>query len=74
MAEDEFIKVNLKLIAAHAVVRSDQPLLEIANRAVCQRHDGFRAFAQVGSEGLIPRHMFESNFPKAGEALEAVGV
>ena len=31
VAEDEFIKINLKLIAAHAVIGSDQPLLEIPN-------------------------------------------
>jgi hypothetical protein len=31
------IKINLKLIAAHAVIGSDQPLLEIPNGAVCQR-------------------------------------
>ena len=28
VAKDEFIKINLKLIAAHAVIGSDQPLLE----------------------------------------------
>jgi hypothetical protein len=33
VAKDEFIKINLKLIAAHAVVGSDQPLLEIPNGA-----------------------------------------
>ena len=34
VAKDEFIKINLKLIAAHAVIGSDQPLLEIPNGAV----------------------------------------
>jgi hypothetical protein len=29
VAKDEFIKINLKLIATHAVIGSDQPLLEI---------------------------------------------
>ena len=31
VAKDEFIKINLKLIAAHVVIGSDQPLLEIPN-------------------------------------------
>ena len=37
VAEGEFSKINLKLIAAHAVIGSDQPLLEIPNGAVRQR-------------------------------------
>ena len=59
VAKDEFIKINLKLIAAHAVIDSDQPLLEIANGAVCQRHYRLRAFAQIDSQGLRARHMAE---------------
>jgi len=47
MPKDKFIKINLELIAAHAVMGADQPLLQVANRAVCQRHDGLRAFAPV---------------------------
>src|ERR1700736_1278700 len=49
VAKDEFIKINLKLIAAHAVIGSDQPLLEIPNGAVCQRQHRLRAFAQIDS-------------------------
>ena len=49
VAKDEFIKINLKLIAAHAVISSDQPLLEIPNGAVCQRQHRVRAFAQIDS-------------------------
>jgi len=48
MAEDEFIEIELKLVATDAVIGSKQPWLQIANRAVCQRDCGFRAFAQVG--------------------------
>ena len=49
MAKDEFIKINLKLIATHAVIGSDQPLLEILNGAVCQRQYRVGAFAQIDS-------------------------
>jgi hypothetical protein len=38
MAKDEFVKVDLQLMAADAVVRSDQPLLKIPDGAVGQRH------------------------------------
>ena len=48
MAEDEFIEIELDLVAAYPVIGPKQPLLQIANRAVCQRDCGFRAFAQVG--------------------------
>jgi len=47
VAEDEFVEISLELIAAYAVVGSNQPLLQVADRAVSQRHHGFRAFAQV---------------------------
>src|ERR1017187_6849899 len=59
MAKDEFIEVYLKLIAAHTVVGSDQPLLEVAHRAVRQKYHGLRSFAQVDLPRLVPRHVFE---------------
>jgi hypothetical protein len=43
MAKDEFIKISLELIAAYAVMGSEQPLLQVADGAVCQRHCGLRA-------------------------------
>src|SRR5258707_2317387 len=45
----KFIKVNLELIAAHAVIGPDQPLLEIADGAVCQRQHGLGTFPQFDS-------------------------
>ena len=74
VAEDEFIKINLKLIAAHAVIGSDQPLLEIPNGAVCQRQYRVRAFAQIDSQGLRARHMLKSGFLQSRKGLETVGV
>jgi hypothetical protein len=41
VAKDEFIKINLKLIAAHAVIGSDQPLLEIPNGTVSKGSTDF---------------------------------
>jgi len=74
VAEDEFIKINLKLIAAHAVIGSDQPLLEIPNGSVCQRQYRVRAFAQIDSQGLRARHMLKSGFLQSRKGLETVGV
>jgi hypothetical protein len=42
MAKDEFIKIRLELIAAYVVVGSEQPLLQVADGAVRQRHGGLR--------------------------------
>jgi hypothetical protein len=53
--------VNLELIAAHPVVSSDQPLLQVANRAVCQGHNRLRAFVQVDPQRLAARHVLESS-------------
>ena len=69
VTKDEFIRINLKLIAAHAVIGSDQPLLEIPNGAVCPSQQRLRAFAQIDSQGLRARHML-----KPRKALETVGV
>jgi hypothetical protein len=34
VAKDEFVEIDLELIAAHTVISSDQPLLQVADRAV----------------------------------------
>jgi hypothetical protein len=44
--KDELVEVDLKLRLTDPVVRADQPLLEIADGAVRERHDGGCAFAQ----------------------------
>jgi hypothetical protein len=41
----EFIQVDLELIAADTVMSPKQPLLEIANGPVRERHYGLRAFS-----------------------------
>jgi hypothetical protein len=57
VAKDEFIEINLELIAAHAMIGSVQPLLQVANGAVRQRHHRLRAFAQFDSQGLAAWHV-----------------
>ena len=47
VAKDEFIEIDRQLIAAHSMVGSDEPLLEITNGPICQGHHRFRAFAKV---------------------------
>lgn len=70
MAKDEFVEINLKLIAAHAVIGSVQPLLQVADGAISQRHHGLGPSTQ----GLAARYVLEPSFLQPGEALEAVGV
>jgi hypothetical protein len=56
------------------VVGSDQPLLEISDCAVRQRHCRLRALPQLGSQGLATGDMLETSFWQSGEALQAVGI
>ena len=74
MAKDEFIQIDLELITAHAVIGSDQPLLQIANRSVCQRNYRFGALPQLDSQRLGARHVFVTSLVQPGEALETVGI
>ena len=74
MAKDEFVEINLELITAHAMIGSDQPLLQVANGAVCQRHYRLGPSAQLDSQGLTARYVLEPSFVQPGEALEAIGV
>jgi len=74
VAKNELIQINLELITAHTVVSSEQPLLEVANRAVCQGHDGLRTLPQGDSQRLTASHVLESSFLQPSEALEPVGV
>ena len=52
MTKDEFIEINLKLFAAHAVVGADQPLLQVPDGPIGQWHYRFRAFAKIALQGL----------------------
>ena len=74
MAKDEFIEINLELIAAHTVMRSDKPLLQIASRLIRQGHDRLRAFPQLDPPGLAARHVLKARLLQSAEAFEAVGI
>ena len=56
------------------MMSSDQPLLQVTDGAVGQRHYGFRAFTQLDQHRLAARRGVEPGFLQAGEAFQAVGV
>jgi hypothetical protein len=47
VSKHELVEVNLELSAAHAVVRPGQPLLQVADGTVRQRHDRLFSFPQL---------------------------
>ncbi len=71
--EDELVKIDLELRAAHPVVSADEPLLQVTDGAIGEWHHGFRSLAQFGSQWLRVRDMLETDFLQAREGLEAVG-
>jgi hypothetical protein len=74
VTENKLIQVNLELLATHAVIGPDQPLLQVPNGPIGQWHHRFRAFAKVALQGLGTRNMPESHLFKTGEAFEPVRV
>jgi hypothetical protein len=74
VTKDEFIQVDLELVAADAVMSPKEPLLEIANGPVRQRHYGLRALSQVASQRLAARHVLEASLFQPSKALQSVGV
>ena len=72
--KDELVKVALQLRFADSVVRADQPLLQVADRAVRERHCGDRAPAQRAPERLGPPHVPDARRLQVLEALQPVGV
>ena len=72
--KDELVQVHLELRATDTVIRPDQPMLEITDRTIRERHDRGGALAQSGSDRLL-----EGNVPipcglETGESAKAVGV
>jgi len=67
--KDELVKVALLLRFADSVVRADQPLLQVADRAVRERHCGDRAPAQRAPERLGPPHVPDARRLQVLEAL-----
>ena len=74
VAKNKLIEVDLELPAAHTVVSTDQPLLEIADCPVSQRDNRFGALAQFGCLGLCPHDMPIPGFVQTRETLQRIGV
>jgi len=58
VSKDKLIEIDLELSAADTVISADQPLLEVADRAVGQRHHGLGTLAQIDSQRLRARDVF----------------
>ena len=57
VTKDELVQVHLELLLAHSVVGSDEPLLEIADRAVCKGNRRLGALPERHPSGLDACHM-----------------
>jgi hypothetical protein len=72
--KDELVEVSLELRAAHAVIGANQPLLQIADRAIGEWHDRFCTRAKRSPQWLLEGDMIEPRLLEAGEAPQAIGV
>src|SRR5436190_22103896 len=68
----ELVKIDLKLCSTDTMVRADQPLLQIPNRTVRQRHDRFRPPPQRALPGLRTRDMPEPSDRR--ELFQSIGI
>jgi hypothetical protein len=71
--KDELVEVDLKLRLTDAMIRADQ-LLQVADRAIRERHHGGRALAQGATERLGTPNMFDARCRQVVKAFQAVGV
>ena len=74
MTEHKLVEVHLQLRAADAVVCADQPLLQVADRAVGQRDDRRDSTAQGRSDRLRLRDMVIAFYRRGANTRQAVGV
>ena len=70
----ELVQVHLQLRPAHAMMGAHQPLLQVPDRSVGQRHDRFRTLPQINSVRLCPRDMLVPCFLQPSKGLETVSV
>lgn len=70
VAEDEFIEIDLQLMAPDAVIGSDEPLLQVADRPM----DGGQDRRSAGPDLLHQRHVAVACRPKAFKRFESVCV
>jgi hypothetical protein len=71
--KDELVQVDLELRLTDPVVRADQPLLEVADSAVRERHDGGCAFAQGAWARLGTPNVPDARRLQVFEAFQPVG-
>jgi hypothetical protein len=69
MPKDKFVEIDGELGAAHAVMGSDKPLLEVADRTIRQGHDGFGSLTKVTTQRLNTRHVLKSGLLQSCEAF-----
>ena len=69
VSEDELVEVDLELTAAYAVVGANQPLLQVADGSVGQRHDRWGTFVQFRPQRLNAGDMLETHPFQAAERL-----
>ena len=65
--KDELVEVSLELRAAHAVIGANQPLLQIADRAIGEWHDRLRIRAERSPQRLLEGDMIEPRLLEPGE-------
>jgi hypothetical protein len=70
--KDELVEIDLQLGAAHPMVSTEEPLLEVPDSTISEGHHGFRSLVQLGSQGLSARHMLK-DFVQTREGLKAIG-
>ena len=70
--KDELIQIDLQLGAAHPMVGTEEPLLEVPDGTISEGHRGFRSLVQLRSQGLSAREMLK-DFVQTREGLEAIG-
>src|SRR3989441_10613812 len=71
--EDELVQGDLELATAYAVVGANEPLLQVTDGSVGQRHDRFGTFAQCGPQWLRAGDRLEPNLFQAPETFEPIG-
>ena len=72
VTKDELVEVDGKLGTADAMVGANQPLLEVANGPVGERHHRGDASVQVTAQGLRPGDVPKPRRLQAGERLQPV--
>ena len=55
--KDELVQIDLQLGAAHPMVGTEEPLLEVPVATISEGHHGFRSLVQLGSQVLLARDM-----------------